>query len=48
MDLTADTRAKVVRENVAAVYGMQVPEPMPREDAPDMEAVWGTRDWIQR
>ena len=46
--LNPETMAKVLRENVARVYGMPVPEPMPAEDAPDMEERWGERAWIQR
>ena len=46
--LSPETKAKVLRENVARVYGKPVPEPMPAEAAPDMEALWGKRAWIQR
>lgn len=41
------TRAKVLRENTAKLYGKPIPEPMPRQEAPDMEAVWG-RLWINK
>ena len=46
--LDPETKAKVLRENVARVYGKTIPDPMPAEAAPDMEAVWGERAWIQR
>jgi hypothetical protein len=45
--LRPDIRAKLLRDNVAALYGKPVPAPMPREEAPDMEAVWG-RLWIRK
>jgi uncharacterized protein len=45
--LDPSVRRKVLCENVAQLYGMPIPEPMPRQPAPDMEAVWG-RLWINR
>jgi predicted TIM-barrel fold metal-dependent hydrolase len=47
-DLSSETQAKVLADNVARVYGMPIPEPMPRTEAPDMEELWGKREWIQR
>ena len=46
--LNAETKAKVLRENVARVYGRPIPAPMPAEAAPDMVEAWGERAWIQR
>ena len=45
--LSPEIRAKVLRENTAKLYGKPIPEQMPREPAPDMEAVWG-RLWINK
>ncbi len=45
--LTPETRAKVLVENTAQLYHKPMPGPMPRETAPDMEAVWG-RLWINK
>ncbi len=45
--LPRETRAKALRENVAALYGRAIPDQMPREPAPDMEPVWG-RLWINK
>ncbi len=41
------TRAKVLYQNVAQLYGMPVPAPMPRQPLTDPETVW-ERPWIHR
>jgi predicted TIM-barrel fold metal-dependent hydrolase len=45
--LRPEARAKVLRENVAKLYGRTIPDQMSREPAPDMEPVWG-RLWINK
>ena len=45
--LRGETRAKVLGQNVARVYGMPIPEPMPRQPAPDTEALW-SRPWLKK
>lgn len=42
-----EAKAKVLSQNVAAVYGLPVPEPMPRQPAPDPETLW-PRPWLKR
>ncbi|MEA2639985.1 MAG: hypothetical protein QOF51_1379, partial [Chloroflexota bacterium] len=45
--LTPEVRAKVVGQNVARVYDTPVPAPLPRQPAPDAEAIW-KRPWLKR
>ena len=45
--LSTQTRAKVLGQNVAKVYGMPIPEPMARQPAPDAERIW-KRPWLKR
>ena len=45
--LSAQTRAKVVGQNVARVYDMPIPKPMPRQPAPDTDVIW-KRPWLKR
>ena len=46
-ELSTEVRAKVLRENVAQLYGMRIPAPMPRQAPPDMDRVW-PRPWIRK
>jgi len=45
--LSVPTRVKVLGQNVAQVYDMPIPNPMPRLPAPDTEAIW-KRPWLKR
>jgi predicted TIM-barrel fold metal-dependent hydrolase len=42
-----EARRKVLGENVARVYGMPIPAPMPRTPRPDADKIW-TRTWLKR
>lgn len=46
--LSPDTRRKVLGENVAKVFGLPMPEPMPRQRAPGYtDAIW-SRPWLKK
>jgi predicted TIM-barrel fold metal-dependent hydrolase len=45
--LPAETRRKVLGENIARVFGLPMPQPMPREPLRDYEDVW-KRDWLKK
>jgi len=46
-DLPAETRRKVLGENVARVYGMPMPTPVTRQELTDYSDIW-ERDWIKK
>lgn len=45
--LDAETRRKVLGGNVAKMFGLPMPPRMPRQPAPDAEAIW-SRPWLKR
>jgi len=46
--LSTETRRKVLGENAAKVFGMPVPEPLPRQPAPNYtDALW-SRPWLKK
>jgi predicted TIM-barrel fold metal-dependent hydrolase len=46
--LSQDVRRKVLGENMARVFGLPMPEPMPRQPIPDnAETIW-SRPWLKR
>lgn len=46
-ELSAEVRAKVLGQNVAKLYDLPMPASMPREQAPDGDAIW-PRKWLKK